>query len=639
MSILAVCLGAKSSGPAAQRRRWRHRRVGVSRPRAAGILLAAVVLAAGILAACGDDGGSGSLAGQLVSRADRPDLGPGESNAPDKGLSILALATSDLTVLAPAQVVDTLVGSGPDAPVISNVSFTGALTAGGTFTGGGGIGFEDGVVLSSGLIASVPGPNVADNTSSSYGLPGDDNLDRLIPGFDTLDAALLEFDLQCPDQDAASFRYVFSSEEYNEFANTNFNDVFGFFVNGANVALLPDGVTPVSINNVNGGNPENGTGPVNPAFYINNDRSDGGGFIDTEMDGLTVVLTAIAPLHAGANHMKLAVADAGDEVLDSNVFLERGSLLCGSPEPPNQTPVASAGPDQSFECLLPAEVVSVTLDGSGSSDPDGDSLSFSWSEGGAEIATGVSPTVDFGAGTHVISLFVSDGQLSSAPDDVSISLLADVEPPEITVLGDDPLTTPCAAEYIDPGATAQDACSGDLTAAIDVTSDVDTGTPGTYAVTYQVSDAAGLSASATRTVVVAPGDPPIVEVVPPIEIWPPNHQVRDFSLSDCIASISTTCGGAPDPDTAGQIVSITSDEPEDAGGDGHTRDDISITGPRTFSLRSERLDSSDGRVYSIHFVVTDATGNATSATCLVTVPLDPSGLTAVDSGPAYEVTP
>lgn len=182
----------------------------------------------------------------------------------------------------------------------------------------------------------------------------------------------------------------------------------------------------------------------------------------------------------------------------------------------------------------------MTLDGSASSDPDGDALSFSWSESGAEIATGVSPTVGFGAGDHLVSLVVNDGTQSSAADDVSISLFEDVEPPVITVLGDNPLTTACAAQYIDPGATAFDQCSGDLTAAIDVASDVDTSTPGTYAVTYQVSDAAGLSATATRTVLVAPGGPPDVEVVPPIEIWPPNHSYRDFTLSDCIASISST---------------------------------------------------------------------------------------------------
>lgn len=237
-----------------------------------------------------------------MGRSVRPDLGPGEDNAVDKiGIRLAdTLTTIDLGVLTPGPVVDTLLGSGASAPIVSNISFTGSAIAAGTFSGGDSIGFGDGVILSSGSIAAVPGPNVADGTSFNNGLPGDADLNGLIPGFQTLDAAFLEFDFECQDQDAASFRYVFASEEYNEFANTAFNDVFGFFVNGANVALLPDGVTPVSINNVNGGNPVNGTGPQNPAFYINNDLSDGGGLINTEMDGLTVVLTAVASLNPGS---------------------------------------------------------------------------------------------------------------------------------------------------------------------------------------------------------------------------------------------------------------------------------------------------------------------------------------------------
>ncbi|MCH8850349.1 MAG: choice-of-anchor L domain-containing protein, partial [Chloroflexi bacterium] len=123
-------------------------------------------------------------------------------------------------------------------------------------------------------------------------------LDSLVAG-DTLDACILEFDFECPAGSAGSnvaFRYNFSSEEYNEYSNTSFNDVFGFFLNGTNIALLPDGITVVSINNVNGGNPFS-VGAVNPAFFINNDLNDGGPFVDIEADGLTVVLTASAPIN------------------------------------------------------------------------------------------------------------------------------------------------------------------------------------------------------------------------------------------------------------------------------------------------------------------------------------------------------
>lgn len=98
-------------------------------------------------------------------------------------------------------------------------------------------------------------------------------------------------------------------------------------------------------------------------------------------------------------------------------------------EPDNQPPVADAGDDQSVEASGPA--TSVNLDGSGSSDPDGDELSYSWSAGGPEIATGVNPTVSLGLGTHVITLTVDDGNGGEDSDDVTITI-EDTTPPEIS---------------------------------------------------------------------------------------------------------------------------------------------------------------------------------------------------------------
>ena len=46
------------------------------------------------------------------------------------------------------------------------------------------------------------------------------------------------------------------------------------------------------------------------------------------MDGLTTVLTCSANVNANqTNHMKLAIADGSDSVLDSNVFIKEGSLF------------------------------------------------------------------------------------------------------------------------------------------------------------------------------------------------------------------------------------------------------------------------------------------------------------------------
>jgi hypothetical protein len=248
-----------------------------------------------------------------------------------------ALAVVDLSdaALDADDLANTLVGAGV---TVSNVSYSGAEVASGTFSGGTGIiGFEDGIILTSGAAANVIGPNVEDGKTTSHGGPGDADLDTL-SGVDTADAAVLTFDF-VPDADTVFFQYVFASDEYNEFVNSAFNDAFGFFVNGTNCAVVGDPALPVTINTINNGNPF-GTDPKShPELYINNDLTDGGPTIDTEMDGLTVVLTCEASVNAGlTNTMKLAIADGSDTALDSAVFLKQGSLTT---EPPGE---GSCGP-------------------------------------------------------------------------------------------------------------------------------------------------------------------------------------------------------------------------------------------------------------------------------------------------------
>lgn len=94
----------------------------------------------------------------------------------------------------------------------------------------------------------------------------------------------------------------------------------------------------------------------------------------------------------------------------------------------NQPPVADAGPDQTGGCSSATGTL-VALNGAASSDPDGDSLAFSWTgpfpEGGGTV-TGVNPAVTLPLGTHTITLVVNDGQVDSAPDTVTITVTAGV---------------------------------------------------------------------------------------------------------------------------------------------------------------------------------------------------------------------
>ena len=275
-----------------------------------------------------------SVAG--IAFASRPSVPPGEANRPPKA-GPGTLPTVDLNTITPSDLVNTLLGAGATA---SNIVYSGASIAAGTFSGGTGIiGFESGVILSSGNVATVAGPdNIDDGSTTNNGLPGDADLDALIPGFTTFDATILEFDFECTGVQTIQFQYVFSSEEYNEYVFSSFNDVFGFFLNGTNIAVVPGGgATPVAIDNVNCDNPYNPPSGNNCNLFRNNDCSDippntfPCSDIDTEMDGLTLVFTASGTLLPGVNHIKLAIADAGDQVLDSNVFIKAESFACADP--------------------------------------------------------------------------------------------------------------------------------------------------------------------------------------------------------------------------------------------------------------------------------------------------------------------
>ena len=93
---------------------------------------------------------------------------------------LLALSTTDLTqgATAPGMAI-ALVGTGI---TIENVTYAGANVAAGAFTGGTGIiGFESGIILSSGNIASVRGPNNSNAvTTENAPQPGDASLDGLL---------------------------------------------------------------------------------------------------------------------------------------------------------------------------------------------------------------------------------------------------------------------------------------------------------------------------------------------------------------------------------------------------------------------------------------------------------------------------
>ena len=116
--------------------------------------------------------------------------------------------------------------------------------------------------------------NDSDQNSGNFLKQGDPDLTDVVQQAsrysETYDACVLEFDFKCDAEDMItasefSFRYVWGSEEYYEYVSSAFNDAFAFFLNGENIAKLPDGVTDVSINNVNH--------YTNEEFFVGNDVS------------------------------------------------------------------------------------------------------------------------------------------------------------------------------------------------------------------------------------------------------------------------------------------------------------------------------------------------------------------------------
>ncbi|MFN7325181.1 MAG: choice-of-anchor L domain-containing protein [Chitinophagales bacterium] len=115
---------------------------------------------------------------------------------------------------------------------ISNLNYTGAPAALAFFEGSqSNIGLNAGLLITTGNAENAIGPNDTESSTGNLQVPGSSYLDALIPGYTTLDAAVIELDL-VPTTDTLCFRYVFASEEYQEYVGTSFNDIFAFFIEG-----------------------------------------------------------------------------------------------------------------------------------------------------------------------------------------------------------------------------------------------------------------------------------------------------------------------------------------------------------------------------------------------------------------------
>lgn len=191
--------------------------------------------------------------------------------------------------------------------------------------------FEDGIVLSTGRLDNVPGPN---NTLSDDDAPnwlGDADLENILGINNTINATIFEFSF-VPQASSISFKYIFASEEYreNNSSTCNFSDAFAFLVRPVggqfeNLALVPGTNTPVLVTTVRPEIP-GACEAINEEYF--------GQFNDANapinFNGQTAILTAETDVVVGQTYeIKLVIADETNFRFDSAVFIEGNSFNAG----------------------------------------------------------------------------------------------------------------------------------------------------------------------------------------------------------------------------------------------------------------------------------------------------------------------
>jgi len=326
----------------------------------------------------------------------------------------------------------------------------------------------------------------------------------------------------------------------------------------------------------------------------------------------TAVNTAVNNLTAGVYSFQLKVTDnAGASSLDTiNVTVN------AAVPPPNQSPVAKAGADQTI--TLPTS--SVTINGNSSSDPDGSISAYQWSKlsGPTQFAIGnntAASTIvnNLTAGVYTFQLKVTDNIGAIALDTIKIIVnAAPVNQPPVANAGSDiNITLPTNLTNLS-GSASTDAdgtisayswsqVSGPNTSAIGTASGVSTGVSGliqgTYVFALKVTDNSGATDLDSLKVIVNPAAnlPPVAYAGASKTITlPVNNTNLDGSLSS-------------DPD--GTIVSFNW---------------IQTSGPSTASLTGANTSSANAGnmivgIYNFQLTVTDNNGAKSVATIKITV--------------------
>lgn len=393
----------------------------------------------------------------------------------------------------------------------------------------------------------------------------------------------------------------------------------------------------------------NAATPGNSAVTVTVQSSDNGTTwspTETATNGGSLVAPNGRYLRVVVKFDRASTDGNGDGVNDSPVLYD----LTVASIPKNKPPTAVAGGPYTVP-----EGSSIALSGAGSSDPDGDPLTFAWDldNNGTYETAGVAPTFSAagkdGPSSQVVGLQVCDPLNACDTTQVTV-LITNVAPvanagAPLTVYRNDPVAL--SGTFTDPAA-ALDApfawtwdTNGDGTADSNgatgygsaVAANTTFATQGTYSLKFGVTDKDGGNGLSTVVVTVLNRAPVCSAATPSVaSIWPPNHKlvkVNILGVTDAEGDTVTIV-----------ITGIRQDEPLNTLGDGTTEIDAAGIGTSTAEVRAERSGTpkvpGNGRVYHISFTADDGHGGSCTGTVRVGVPHDQGkGTPAIDDGPLY----
>jgi hypothetical protein len=216
------------------------------------------------------------------------------------------------------QMANQIFGTGA---TVTGASYSGAANSAAIYTNGqlspGVVPSTSGLILSTGnardFTQSNGDPNRSAGTSTDTTGANNDALFNTLAGASTFDASMLTVSF-IPTGNVMTINFVFSSEEYPEYAASQFNDVVGVWINGKNV--------PISV-----GNGQAGVTNISATTQPNLIKSNTSDAFNTEMDGFTVTLKLTIPVNNGVvNTIRIGIADVSDAAYDSNLIIATDSV-------------------------------------------------------------------------------------------------------------------------------------------------------------------------------------------------------------------------------------------------------------------------------------------------------------------------